>query len=333
MGYNLNGTTLLSTSISPEGASFKNQNVIATGGAITTVGQWRIHRFNSSGTFTLTSFVGTTLLIDYLIVSGGGGGGMDMGGGGGGGGVLTGSATLSVSSYTITVGGGGAGAPAGCSNGQPCDHQYTIRAVVGNNTTFNSLTSYGGGYGGSSYYGYTPDYGYPGNGGSGGGPSGYSDGNVRAGGTGVSGQGYSGGGGGGQYYSGGGGGAGGTGTSSTSRANGGPGKLSSILGQPFYWGGGGAGAGYFLYGGAGGIGGGGGASPDDYTSNVAKGGRQSVEWGKPGSNGCTSCWAQVPGGDGGTNTGGGGGGGSHYNRTNQGGNGGSGIVIIRYRYI
>jgi hypothetical protein len=46
--------------------------------------------------------------------------------------------------------------------------------------------------------------------------------------------------------------------------------------------------------------------------------------------GCTGCWAQVRGGDGGTYTGGGGGGGSHYNSTNQGGNGGKGIVIVKY---
>lgn len=327
-----NRNILTATSVTAEGASFKHQKVTASGGVITQLGEWRIHRFNSSGTFTLSSLNGTSLPIEYLIVGGGGGGGMDMGGGAGGGGVLTGKSILTPGSYTITVGGGGAGAPAGGTNGQPGGHQFTIRATAGGNSSFNGLTAYGGGYGASSYYGYTPDYGYPGNGGCGGGPSGYSDGGTRSGGTGVSGQGYAGGNAGGQYYSGGGGGAGGVGTSSTSIANGGPGKLSTILGRPFYWGGGGGGAGYSTYGGAGGIGGGGAGAPNNYTYNYGQGGRQAIEWGRDTLNSCINCWAQTPGGDGGTNTGGGGGGGSHYNSNNKGGNGGSGIVIIRYKF-
>jgi len=70
------------------------------------------------------------------------------------------------------------------------------------------FTAIGGGKGGSSYFGYTPDQGYGSNGGSGGGASGYSDGNTGRNGAGTVGQGNSGGGSGGQYYSGGGGGAG-----------------------------------------------------------------------------------------------------------------------------
>jgi len=57
-----------------------------------------------------------------------------------------------------------------------------------------------------------------------------------------------------------------------------------------------------------------------------------IEWGRDTLNGCTGCWTNLPGGDGGTNTGGGGGGGAHYNSNNKGGNGGSGIVIIRYKF-
>lgn len=322
---------LESTTVTPEGASINNQKVIATGGVITSLGDWRIHRFNSSGTFTISSLNGSSLPVEYLIVAGGGGGGMDMGGGGGGGGVLLGSTILTPASYTITVGAGGAGAPAAGTNGQPGGHQYTIRAVAGGNSSFNGLTAIGGGYGASSYYGYTPDYGYPGNGGSGGGPSGYSDGSGRSGGTGTSGQGYNGGSGGGQYYSGGGGGAGGAGTNSTAIANGGPGKFSGILGRPFYWGGGGGGAGYSTFGGAGGKGGGGAGAPNQYANNYGQGGREAVEWGRDTLNGCTGCWTNLPGGDGGTNTGGGGGGGAHYNSNNKGGNGGSGIVIVRYK--
>jgi len=103
MGFNLNGNTLLTTTITYEGASYKNQKVVASGGDVITYnGEWKIHRFNTSGTFVLTSFVGSTLAIDYLMVAGGGGGGMDMGGGGGGGGVLTGSTTLTATSYSIS---------------------------------------------------------------------------------------------------------------------------------------------------------------------------------------------------------------------------------------
>ena len=44
----------------------------ATGGTITEAGGYRIHTFNSSGTFTT---VGATVSVDYLVVAGGGGGG------------------------------------------------------------------------------------------------------------------------------------------------------------------------------------------------------------------------------------------------------------------
>jgi hypothetical protein len=316
-----------STSVTVEGASFKNQRVIATGGVITEVGEWRIHRFNSSSTFTLSSLIGTSLPVEYLVVGGGGGGGMDMGGGGGGGGVLIGKHVLTPGSYTITVGAGGTGAPAGGTNGQPTSHQFTISATNGGNSSFNGLTSTGGGFGASSYYGYLPNYGTPGNGGSGGGPSGYSDGGTRTGGSGTTGQGFAGGNAGGQYYSGGGGGAGAVGVSSPSRADGGSGKFSGILGRPFFWGGGGGGAGYSLgYGGYGGKGGGGAGC-----GYYAQGGREAIMWGIETIGTNSSGYINLPGYDGGTNTGGGGGGGCHYNSNNKGGNGGSGIVIVRYK--
>ena len=320
---------LESLTINTSGSSFKHHRVIATGGVITEVGEWRVHRFNSSGTVAITSTADASLLeVEYLIVAGGGGGGMDMGGGGGGGGVLSGRTVLNQTTYTITVGAGGAGAPAARTSGQPSGHQYTISASQGDSSSALGLTSTGGGFGASSYYGYTPNYGTPGNGGSGGAPSGYSDGNTRSGGTGISGQGFNGGQGGGQYYSGGGGGAGAVGTNSPSRPNGGSGKVSGIVGRPYYWGGGGGGSAYSNdAGGYGGRGGGGGGA-----LGQGEGGKDSIMWGVPGAYGACCTYANVPGGNGGTNTGGGGGGGSHYNGNNQGGNGGSGIVIIRYKY-
>jgi len=250
---------------------------------------------------------------------------MDMGGGGGGGGVIHNTSyAVSAGNTTVTVGAGGNGAPAACTGGQPCAHQYTIPANNGGNSVFGTLTAIGGGKGGSSYQGYTPGI-AGGNGGSGGGAGGYNDNaGFRYGGSGTTGQGYRGGNSVNAYYSGGGGGAGGIGIDGNNRANGGPGIANDILGTTYYWGGGGGGAGYSIGGGDGGIGGGGGGAVGVTTGGAG------YNNGSPGTNGCTSCWANVPGGNAGANTGGGGGGGSHYNANNKGGNGGSGIVVVRY---
>ena len=320
---------LESTTVTVEGAAYKQQRVIATGGVITTVGEYRVHRFNSSGTFTLSSVRSGSLEVEYLIVGGGGGGGMDMGGGGGGGGVLNGTTIYTPGTYTITVGAGGTGAPAGGTNGQPGGHQFTIPATAGSASVINGYVAQGGGFGGSSYRGYTPGI-AGGNGGSGGGSSGYNDNaGTFYGGTGIAGQGNRGGNSTQAYYSGGGGGAGSAGVDSTNRPDGGAGRRIGILGKPFFFGGGGGGGSYSLStGGFGGLGGGGGGA-----LGVAEGGTGGLAWGSPGGGGSPGTWAQTPGGDGAANTGGGGGGGSHYNANNKGGNGGSGIVIIRYKYI
>lgn len=285
---------------------------------------YQVHLCTGSGTF-LPNFTGT---VEVLVVAGGGGGGMDMGGGGGGGGVLT-STTYAVtagSPITVTVGAGGVGAPAGGPPNNSNFHQFVLSATSGSNSVFGSLTAVGGGYGGSSYFGYTPNYGYGANGGSGGGASGYSDGNTGRNGSGTGGQGNAGGSSIGQYYSGGGGGAGAAG-SNGGTANGGAGVLNNILGggKNLYWAGGGGGAGYSSgTGGSGGAGGGGGG---------ASGGTGDTNGLNPARNAGTGGggdWVDTPGGDGGRNTGGGGGGGMHYNRNNRGGNGGSGAVIIRH---
>jgi hypothetical protein len=287
------------------------------------------------------AYIGLTTTVDVLLVAGGGGGGMDMGGGGGGGGVLyTTSNIVHGTTYAVVVGAGGYGAPAGSggyrtdgAGPQPGSHQYTISATNGGNSTFNGLTAIGGGYGGSSYFGYTPNYGYGNSGGSGGGASGYSDGNTGHGGAATSGQGNVGGGSGGQYYSGGGGGAGAAGTTGPSQPHGGAGICYPTM-SPYYFGGGGGGAAYSLTtGGNGGIGGGGGGAIGQ--NGVIGGigglaGASGIAAGVNGTQGPNGAWGNVPGGNGGTNTGGGGGGGSHYNANNKGGEGGSGIVIIRY---
>jgi len=282
--------------------------------------QYRYHICTTSGSF-VPQFSGN---IQVLVVAGGGGGGMDMGGGGGGGGVVYHSsyAVTAGSSYTVTVGAGGSGAPAGSHAGQNRFHQFNISATQGGNSVFGPIIAVGGGYGGSSYWGYTPNYGYGGAGGSGGGASGYSDTNIGRGGgvtantvAGGTGYGNAGGGSGGQYYSGGGGGAGASGAGGGS-PNGGAGILNSILGIPLYWGGGGGGSGYSAGssgGGNGGIGGGGGGAPNGIAlpNGIAYYPSYPLAY-NPGGNagpGIPGDHINSPGGDGGVNTGGGGGGG------------------------
>jgi len=294
----------------------------------------------------INSVMGST--VEVLVVAGGGGGGKDMGGGGGGGGVVYNSsyAVTQGTAVTVTVGNGGYGAPAGSTyrgdgaGPQPSAHQFTISATQGGNSVFGSITSTGGGFGASSYYGYTPNSGTGGSGGSGGGCSGYTHGGERyvngsngSAANNVSGQGYPGGNSGdpttgaNDHYSGGGGGAGGAGTSGPghvgpngTRGNGGPGALYSTM-SPYYFAGGGGGAGHTGDGGHGGVGGGGGGAG----GSIGLAGTGGINIGSNGSSG-----SNAPGGDAGVNTGGGGGGGTHYNSNNKGGNGGSGIVIVRY---
>jgi len=303
-------------------------SVVATGGQIRDFWHngtyWRAHLFLTTGTLTVTK--GGE--IEYLIVGGGGGGGMDMGGGGGGGGVLFGKRFITPGSHTATVGAGGNGAPragTGTNSQGRSAHQYTISATSGGNSIFLGLTSLGGGYGGSSYFNYTPNNGFGANGASGGGASGYSNGTTGRGGTGS--QGFNGGGSSGQYYSGGGGGAGQAGGSGTGSgaAKGGDGRMSDILGVQLWWGAGGGGSGYTTNGGNGGRGGGGGGAV-----GITLGGQDGFNAGMPGGVGSTGSQTNTPGGHAGVNTGSGGGGGSHYFANNSGGNGGAGIVVVRY---
>jgi len=127
-----------------------NTYIAATGGTITTSGNYKIHTFTGPGTFTVCS-VGsspTYNIVSYLVVGGGGGnyGGPGIGSGGGGAGgfreskapydsytasplASSGGTPVTATSYPITVGAGGSGS----SNGSP--------------TSVFSITSAGGGYG------------------------------------------------------------------------------------------------------------------------------------------------------------------------------------------
>jgi len=271
---------------------------LATGGNLVThAGQYRVHKFTSNGTFTVSN----PGLVEYLVVGGGGGGGGNYGGGGGAGGFQTGFLNIPKDSYSITIGEGGDGgiaiAPTSGDNGD-----------AGANSVFHTITALGGGYGGA----LDADSGAGGPGASGGGSRyGSASGSATpfhsevqgfAGGTGSTSA--------SNYGSGGGGGASavGTGGSGSAGGVGGAGTTSTISGAAVtYAGGGGGGVYHGGTAGAGGSGGGGAAGTP-------------VDSGTTGSTGTAGT----------VNTGGGGGGGSAGSNGGVGGAGGSGVVYIRY---
>ena len=299
--------------------------ISATGGTITTSGNYKIHTFTGDGNFVVASVGGgatpcaVATKVDYVVVAGGAGAAFLQAGGGGAGGFregkdstassphtaspLAASSGITVSAspgtYPITVGGGGAGktTPGG-------------RGASGSNSVFSTITSAGGGGGGGSGAGGDP----PGclAGGSGGG--GGENNNGGAGNTPpVSpSQGNNGGNGNVPHISGGGGGgAGAAGSPSPGNKFGGPGGngvASSITGSSVTRAGGGGGGGGGCGSGAGGTGGGGAGHPCGPGHSTG---------GNPGT----------------ANTGGGGGSnGFPLTPGTAGGSGGSGVVILRYKY-
>lgn len=313
-----------------EAASF----VAATGGTITTSGDFKIHTFTGDGTFEVTSAGNSkgSNSVDYLVVAAGGGGGANGGGGGGAGGFrtnypqpATGGLPVSAQEYPISVGAGGV--DGGNNPGDPI-------GTNGGNSVFSSITSAGGGYGGSPVHTFCGSRVGNGNsGGSGGGggtgpgspvpnsggagntpPVSPSQGNNGGNGSGGPNCGSTGGGGGGASAVGANGATPGSAPSSNMGACGGAGSPNQINGSNVtYAGGGGASRQYtpgsgiqVPVGGSGGSGGGG--------NGGGQGAPPSIN--NPADNATA-------------NTGGGGGGGQG---NAAGGNGGSGIVIIRYKY-
>tara|TARA_R110002167_G_scaffold169443_1_gene367388 strand:+ start:547 stop:2070 length:1524 start_codon:yes stop_codon:yes gene_type:complete len=263
-------------------AGVKEVGFSATGGSITKSGDYTIHTFNGSGTFTPNS-AGN---VDYLIVAGGGAGGNWHAGGGGAGGVLT-AASLSVTAqgYPIVIGEGGTGGTSSLGNN-------------GGNSTAFGLTAIGGGRGGN--YSATP----PASGGSGGGGNGVATSAHNTGAAGTAGQGNAGGNAASAHGGGGGGGAGAVGgsTGNTDGAAGGVGVANSYSGSSVYYGGGGGGGSWqnTSTGGIGGNGGGGNGSynlntnpPTQGTANTGGGGGGA---GSQGNN--TSYVGQTTGGSG-----------------------------------
>jgi len=288
----------------------------ATGGTITTSGDYKIHTFTGDGCFVVSALgngpsvpTGGPNTVSYMVVAGGGGGGnSETGGGGGAGGFREGrdiapsytasplvapsGLTITQTTYPVTVGGGGSS------------------ATAGSNSIFSTITSAGGGEGVRTGTG--------GSGGSGGG------GARNAPGAGGSGntpsvsppQGNPG----GNRFpfpyvnslpntGGGGGGAGSSGTSGSSPTGGpgGSGVTTSIIGSPTTYAGGGGGGAEGASGGSGGSGGG--------------------AAGLSGGDGATgnSATANTGGGGGGTGWG-------PSAPAGSGGSGGKGIVVIRYKY-
>jgi hypothetical protein len=213
------------------------QYITATGGTITTCGDYKIHTFTGPGTFCVSCAgnPGGSNTADYLIVAGGGSGAPSDGGGGGAGGMRFSATTycspsplkapaaftVSATAYPVVVGAGGSGVPQ-----VPADPNGNS----GSNSSVFSLTSAGGGFGASNGPADGRDGGSGGSGGGSSGPSCGGAGNTPPvsppqGNPGGSGANPQGGGGGGI------GGAGSAGSSPTDNA-GGPGLAISITGSP-----------------------------------------------------------------------------------------------------
>lgn len=273
--------------------------IIATGGLVTQVGDYKVHKFLINDVFSVTQISNISSFNDVksLIVGGGGGGGgviytnANAGGGAGGGQVLSHTLNLTVQSYPILVGDGGLGSP---DNGT---------GTNGSDSSFDNVIAIGGGYGGSKNT--------PGNtGGNGGGSNWSGTGIAVSGGLGLQ---FNGGSSSANlfncYGSGGGAGASQNGFAADnftpSGGKGGDGITSSITGIATYYGGGGAGG-----------------------TGIYSGNTVLVLGGKGGGgNSYYSVASYLPGLPGTDGLGGGGGGASYEG---DGGNGGKGVVIISY---
>ena len=321
--------------------------VAATGGSITTSGDYKIHTFTGDGCFVVSSIgnsgvspLGGPSEVDYLVVAGGGGASSDWGGGAGAGGFRVSNSdglpaptmsplanptgiTVTASTYPITVGGGGSGGVGPSAGGG--------LGTDGSNSVFSTITSTGGGRSGNEG---ACKSGQPGGSGGGGGtangppgsgntppvspPQGNNGGSTAP--TQTAGP------------TAGGGGAGGVGAdppAGPSQTPGAPGGVGSYVSPSFAVGCAGTtgpvcGVRYFA-GGGGGMGNDG--STDVYNNGGAGGGGGGACGLGPGPGG-----PEFSGGAGTANTGGGGGGGGANEGPGNGGTGGKGIVIIRYKY-
>ena len=149
--------------------------ITATGGCITTCGDYKIHTFFGPGTFCVSALGnpgGGGDGVSYMLIAGGGGGGAEDGGGGGAGGYregkqpsdpysgspLVGSpVTVTATPYSIAVGGGGAGqssSPVAAVSGSPSSAFCLVATGGGKGGGEPSTPNYPGGPGGSGGGGY-----------------------------------------------------------------------------------------------------------------------------------------------------------------------------------
>ena len=311
-------------------------NIEATGGTVTTSGDFKIHTFTGDSNFVVGfAGLGTSdapSVVDYLVVGGGGGGAGSSGSGAGAGGFRMSNATsmpgpltsplanptgitVTAQTYPITV---GAGASGQCA---------PVIAPNGSNSVFSTITSAGGGGSVGQATNGRP-------GGSGGGGGGEKPGGVSPAGTGNTpptspAQGTN----------------GGTGGQAPTNRGAGGGGGASAAGQNGSTAGGDGGAGSFVLA-TGFAGCNGTPGPVSDTRYFAGGGGGGFEAnsghnGEPGVGGGGGGGPE-PGGTPGNgrnataNTGGGAGGGSRgspgSNSCQSGGNGGKGIVILRYKF-
>jgi len=122
------------------------QHIAATGGTVTTSGDFKVHAFTGDGCFVVSNAGNSagSNKVDYLVVAGGGGAHGDAGGGGGGGGFRVSNEyslpgptmsplanptglTVTATTFPISVGAGGA------------------FPSSGSNSVFSTITSAGGG--------------------------------------------------------------------------------------------------------------------------------------------------------------------------------------------
>jgi hypothetical protein len=312
--------------------------MVATGGTISTCGNFKIHTFTGPGTFCVSA-IGNNPgcnAVEYVVVAGGGGGSAScIGGAGGAGGFRFAAPTLSpltfpatplagpakvpisATGFPITVGAGGTGA-----TGVSSPPGASPQGGNGSPAVFSTITSTGGGGGGGAPTAGGCNGGsggggaYNGNGGNGNTPP-VSPSQGNPGGTqspASSSPAYGAAGGGGATAT------GGAGTPTAGGAGGAGAGLPTAFGTSgqncgvyYYFAGGGAGANESPTAATGGVGGGG---PGGFGGGSAPSANRTAAAGT-------------------ANTGGGGGGtcgGGPASGFGTGGNGGSGIVIIRYKF-
>lgn len=136
-------------------ASLYNLGLLATGGVITTSGDYTTHAYNTSSTLTVTN----PGVANVLVVGGGGGGGSsnpvgwETGGGGAGGIVYATTYTLPATSYTITIGAGGAGDNNGANTELSSPSVYLIGLGGGAGGAGGEPGNRGGSGGGGAHQG------------------------------------------------------------------------------------------------------------------------------------------------------------------------------------